>query len=107
MPHYLYHVDYVAEAWKTQVEHPKHRMEAITPVIEKMGGKVVSAYYTFGKDDLIAIVEMPNNEAAAAFAISASAGGAVSNISTTVLMTMDEGYAAIQAAGKVTYAPPK
>jgi uncharacterized protein with GYD domain len=107
MPHYLYHVDYVADAWATQVKNPKHRMETITPVIEKMGGKVICAYYTFGKDDLIAIVEMPSNEASAAFAIAASAGGAVSNIATTVLMTMDEGFKAIQAAAKVAYAPPK
>lgn len=107
MPHYLYHVDYTADAWKTQVNNPKHRMEAIAPVIEKMGGKLISAYYTFGTEDLIAIVEMPSNHEAAAFAIAASAGGAVSNISTTVLMTMDEGFKAIQAAGKVTYAPPK
>lgn len=107
MPHYLYNVDYTADAWKTQVNNPTHRMETIRPVIEKMGGKLISAYYTFGKDDLIAIVEMPSNEASAAFAIAASAGGAVSNISTTVLMTMDEGFAAIKAAGMVTYAPPK
>lgn len=107
MPHYMYHVDYNADSWKTQVNQPKHRMETVTPVIEKMGGKVICAYYTFGKDDLICIVEMPSNEVAGAFAIAASAGGAVSNISTTVLMTMDEGYAAIQQAGKSTYAPPK
>jgi uncharacterized protein with GYD domain len=107
MPHYLYHVDYVADAWKAQVNHPTHRMETITPIIEKMGGKVICAYYTFGTEDLIAIVEMPSNEVSAAFTIAASAGGAVSNISTTVLMTMDEGFKAIQAAGKVNYTPPK
>lgn len=107
MPHYMYHVDYTADAWKAQVANPKHRMEAITPLIEGLGGKLICVYYTFGTEDLIAIVEMPSNHEAAAFAIAASAGGAVSNISTTVLMTMDEGFAAIQGAGKVKYEPPK
>ncbi|MEO8456250.1 MAG: GYD domain-containing protein [Chloroflexota bacterium] len=107
MPHYMYHVDYTADAWKAQVGHPKHRMEAITPMIEGLGGKVICAYYTFGKEDLIAIAELPGAHEAAAFAIAASAGGAVSNISTTVLMTMDEGFKAIQDAAKVGYAPPK
>ncbi|MDP9180201.1 MAG: GYD domain-containing protein [Chloroflexota bacterium] len=107
MPSYLYQVGYTAAAWEEQVKHPKNRMEAIRPVIEKMGGKVIAAYYAFGKDDLILIADMPSNETAAAFAIAAAAGGAVTHLRTTPLMTMDEGVAAMKDAAKSTYAPPQ
>lgn len=106
MPHYMLQVAYTAEAWAAQVKSPQNRMEAIRPVIERLGGKVETAYYAFGEYDLVAIFEFPDNVQAAAFALAAAAGGAVKALKTTPLLTLEEGLAALRAAGGAGYRPP-
>ena len=105
MPHYLLQVGYTPEAWASMVNKPQDRLEAIRPAVEKMGGKVVAGYLTFGKYDIIAILDMPNNVSAAAFAMAVAAGGACNKINTTPLMTTKEGMEAMKKAGASTYKP--
>jgi uncharacterized protein with GYD domain len=100
-------VNYTNESWAEQVKRPNNRLTALKPMVEGMGGKIVACYYTFGKDDVILIVDMPDNVTAAAFSIAAAAGGAVMNVVTTVLMPMDEGVKALKKAATTRYAPPK
>ena len=106
MPHYLLQVSYTPEAWATMAKNPQDRVERVRPAIEGLGGKIVSAYFAFGEDDLIVITEMPDNVAAAAFAISATAGGAVSSLTTTPLLTTAEAVEAMKKAGGTGYKPP-
>ena len=106
MPHYLLQVSYTPEAWATMAKNPQDRVERVRPVIEGLGGKIVSAYFAFGDDDLIVIMEMPDNVSAAAFAISATAGGAVSSLTTTPLLTTAEAVEAMKKAGGTGYKPP-
>ena len=81
------------------VKKPQDRVEAVRPAIEKLGGKLLSGYLAFGKYDLIAITEMPNNVSAAAFSLAVAAGGAVSNLVTTPLMSTKDGI--VTLSGKV------
>jgi len=106
MPSYLYRVGYTPQAWASQVKNPQSRLEAVRPVIEGLGGKVVCAYYAFGEDDVILIADMPDNGSAASFSIAAAAGGAVSHIRTTPLMSTDEALEAVRKAGASGYKPP-
>lgn len=106
MPHYLLQVAYTPESWATMVKNPQDRIALVRPAIEKLGGKIKEGYFAFGEYDLIAIVEMKGNVDAAAFAVSAAAGGAVSKLHTTVLMTMAEGVQAMKRASASTYKPP-
>ena len=106
MPHYLLQVAYTPEAWGTMVKNPQDRIALVRPAIEKLGGKIKEGYFAFGEYDLIAVVEMKNNVDAAAFAVSAAAGGAVSKLHTTVLMTMQEGVSAMKRAAASAYKPP-
>lgn len=106
MPLYLLQVAYTPEAWATMVQKPQDRIEAVTPAVKKLGGRVVDGYYAFGKYDVVAIVQMPDNVTAAAFSISAAAGGAVKAIKTTPLMSRAEGVRAMRTAKKSTYTPP-
>ena len=106
MPSYLYRVGYTAQAWAAQTKNPQNRVEAIRPVVEGLGGKIVATYYAFGDDDIVLIADMPDNTSAAAFSIAAAAGGAVSHIHTTPLMSVDEGMGAIKKAGASSYRPP-
>ena len=106
MARYMFQVAYTAEAWATQVQKAEDRIEAIRPVVRKLGGKIESAYYAFGDDDLVLIANMPDNTSAAALSIAAAAGGAMKSIKTTPLMTIREGMQAMRKAKRSTYTPP-
>ena len=106
MPHYLLQVAYTPDAWATQLKNPQNRIEAIRPAVQGLGGKIECAYISFGEYDVMAVLDMPDNVSAAAFAIAASAGGAVKAAKTTPLMTMEEGIEAMRKAGGAGYRPP-
>ncbi len=106
MPHYMLQVAYTPEAWAAQVKSPQDRVQAIRPAVEKLGGKVEGAWYSFGEYDIMALLEMPDNVSAAAFAVAAAAGGAVKSVKTTPLMTVQEGMEALRKAGGAGYRPP-
>ena len=106
MPYYLLQVCYSHDAWAALVSEPEDRQGAIGPVVKELGGRIVGSWLTFGDYDAIAICEMPDNVTAAAFAMAASAAGAVKTIRTTVLMTADEALEAMRRAGEVGYSPP-
>jgi uncharacterized protein with GYD domain len=108
MTHYLIQVAYTPESWKTQVQSQENVVERISPMVDSLGGKIDTTYYAFGEYDLIALAEFPNDEAAAAFALAATAGGALKAIKTTPLMTVEQGQRAMKTAAEVgaRYRPP-
>jgi uncharacterized protein with GYD domain len=106
MSSYLLQVGYTPEAWASMIAHPHDRLDAVRPVIEKLGGKMVQGWFAFGDYDIVAIVDMPTNVEAAAFSLAAAAGGAVRTIKTTPLMTTAEGIEAMKKAAKSGYKAP-
>jgi len=106
MPHYLIQAAYTSEAWAAMVKNPQDRIEAVRPVVERLGGRFIAGYTSFGEYDIVAIIEAPSNTAAAAFSIAASAGGAVKAFKTTPLMTTQEVMDAARQAGTIGYRPP-
>jgi uncharacterized protein with GYD domain len=103
MPHYLVQVAYTPDAWSHMVKNPVNRTEQIRPMVERLGGKIVGAYMTFGEYDTVSIIELPANTDAAAFAIVASAGGSVRSIKTTPLLTSEEALEALKKAPGIGY----
>ena len=104
MGKYLWQANYVGEGLKGLLkEGGSSRRAVVEKIIDSMGGKLEAFYYAFGKTDLYAIVEMPDNVSVAAFALTVAASGAVT-LKTTVLMTPEE----IDKAAKKTpsYRPP-
>jgi uncharacterized protein with GYD domain len=106
MPHFLTQVAYNEQAWQSLVSNPQNRLDAIRPVIEKLGGRIVSAYFAFGDYDFVLITELPDNVSAAALAIAASAGGACKSVKTTPLMENAEGLEALRKAATSGYRAP-
>ena len=106
MPAYLVQVSYTGDAWATQLSNPTNVLDRVTPIIERLGGKVEAAYYTFGEYDLVAIAQFPDNASAAALSLAASAGGAIEAYRTTPLMAIDEGMEAMRKAAGSGYRPP-
>jgi uncharacterized protein with GYD domain len=104
--HYLLQVAYTPEAWASLLKNPQDRTQVLKPVLEKLGGSFNTAYFAFGEYDIVAIMEMPANIDAAAFAMAAAAGGAIKAIKTTPLMTVEEGISAMKKAARAGYVPP-
>ena len=103
---YLVQVAYTHEAWAVQLHNPLDRREAVSQVVERLGGSIESAYYAFGDYDAILIIEMSDNVSAAAFSLAVSAGGAVKAIKTTPLLTIEDGIAAMRKGADAGYRPP-
>ena len=106
MAKFLVKASYSSEAWATQITNPQNRIEIVGKQMEAMGCKLLDGYLAFGEDDLIIIVEAPDNETAAAMLIKVASSGAINNISTTVLIDPQDGVDAIKKAGDFKYTPP-
>ncbi|HEX3661002.1 MAG TPA: GYD domain-containing protein [Acidobacteriaceae bacterium] len=105
MPSYLLQLSYTSAALAALMEHPQDRIDAVRKPIEKLGGKIDRFYLSFGKYDVVGIVEMPNNVSAAAFSMALGAGGACADVHTTPLMTTEEGMEVMQKAAGCGYKP--
>jgi uncharacterized protein with GYD domain len=106
MPAYLVQASYTSDAWRTQVGNPQSPLDRVRSVVENLGGQIDAIYYTFGDYDIVAIVQFPDNQSAAAFSLAAHAGGAVKAYKTTPLMSIDEGLGAMRKAAGAGYRPP-
>jgi uncharacterized protein with GYD domain len=107
MPHYLLQASYNPEAWAALAKQPEDRTEAIRPIVERLGGKLIQGYLSFGEYDIVAIVEMPNDVSVAAYAMASSGGGAVRVHKTTPLLTPEESKEAMRLAGTAQYRAPE
>ena len=107
MAYYMLQASYTPEAWAKLVKKPQNRLEVVRSAIEKLGGSVEGSWLSFGEHDVVLICKMPDAVSAAAFSISAAAGGALKSAKTTPLLTFEEGQEAMKQAAKSGYRPPK
>jgi len=106
MPFYLTRFNYTPETWARLIEKPEDRRAAAQQYIESVGGKLHGFWYAFGDHDAYSLLEAPDNVSMAAVALAISAGGALSSLQTTVLLTVEETLAALDKARAVKYRPP-
>ena len=106
MAKFLILASYSSEGWKSQVKNPTNRIESLRPSVERLGGKIETAFYAFGEFDIMVIIDFPDNGKAAAWAIAGAAGGALKSLKTVPLMSIEEGVEAMRKAGDIGYAPP-
>jgi uncharacterized protein with GYD domain len=71
---------------------------AVAKLVEAAGGKLEAWYFAFGEDDVVAILDLPDNVAAASLSVAANAAGFI-NLSITPLLTPDEMDKAIEKSG--------
>jgi uncharacterized protein with GYD domain len=106
MPLYLTRFSYTPETWATLIANPEDRQAAARQYIEAVGGTLHWFWYAFGEHDAYTLYEAPDNVAMAANSIAISAGGALSSLHTTALLTVEETLAALHQAALITYRPP-
>jgi uncharacterized protein with GYD domain len=104
MPKFLVRATYTAEGAKGVLKDGgSGRRKAVENALASLGGKLEAFYFTFGDDDAILIIDLPDNEAALAIGMTVGASGAVRS-HTTVLIPIDEVDRA--AKRRVDFRPP-
>ena len=107
MPFYMFQASYTPAALKAMVDNPQDREAAARTVIEAVGGTLHSMFFCLGKEDVVAIIEAPDDIAMAAGSMAIGASGAFSSGATTKLMTSAEAQKAMAGAqaAVAVYAP--
>jgi uncharacterized protein with GYD domain len=90
MPKYLIHASYTREgAEGVRTNGGTSRRDAVAKTAESLGGSLEAFYFAFGDYDAEVIVDLPDNEAAAAVAMTVNAAGGAT-AKTTVLLTPEQ-----------------
>jgi len=90
MPKFLIQAKYTPEGMKGLVQDSASGRRAdVTTAVKALGGKVEAFYYVLGDEDAVAILDLPDNTSAAAFAVATTGTGAV-RVRTTPLLTVEE-----------------
>jgi len=95
---YLLQYAYTPEAWSKQIKEEDGDIGAARKIADKLGGKLVSGWFTFGDYDVVAILEMPDNVTAGAVSVALSAAGYAKAAKTTHLITEGDGVAMLRKA---------
>ena len=104
MPKYLIQARYTTEGIQGIVkDSASGRRADVQAAVTGVGGKVEAFYYAFCDDDVVAILDLPNNIKAAALSLSSSGSGAV-RVRTTPLLTVEEVDQALEI--KLQYRAP-
>ena len=104
MPKYLFSGNYTSKGLEgLRAAGAKSRVDAVTSMIEAMGGRLESLHYAFGDTDVFVIADAPDDESVAALAVVINSSGAVT-VRTTKLLTADQVDEALQRP--VDYRPP-
>ena len=70
---YMFQGRYTAAAIAAMTNKPEDRTEAVQSVTERLGGKLLGFWMSFGEYDYVGICELPDSMAAATFALATSA----------------------------------
>ena len=106
MPKYLFEATYSDEGLVGLAsDGAAKRIRDVKAAAKSLGGKVENFYFSFGDADAILVVDLPDNSAAAAVSMIATAAGTAS-IRTTPLLTVDEMDKSIEKMAKAKYRPP-
>ena len=104
MPKYLFQARYTTEGIQGLVnDSASGRRADVQAAVKALGGNVEAFYYAFGDDDVVSIVDLPDNIKAAALGLTTTGSGAV-RVRTTPLLSVEDMDAALDI--KTQYRAP-
>ncbi len=104
MPKYLIQGSYTRDGLEGLIEDGgTGRRKAVEGLARGVGGSVEAFYFSFGGDDVFAVMDLPDDETAAALAVTIGRSGAV-DVRTSVLLTAEQMDRVLEM--KVDYSPP-
>ena len=71
---FMCYLNWTEQGARAMKDAPK-RYEASRAIVEKLGGRIVSAYVTTGQYDVALTIDMPNGDAMTQFVVSLSSQG--------------------------------
>ena len=86
MAKYILLTNWTEQGIKNVKDSPK-RLDAGKELAKKFGGEIKKAYLTTGHFDMLIVMEMPDDEAAAKFVLNL---GMIGNVRTTTLKAFSE-----------------
>jgi uncharacterized protein with GYD domain len=106
MPLYMFQAAYTPEAWAALTRTPEDRAQVFRTLAGRVGARLLSVYFCFGEYDIVATFEAPDAVTAATLAATVAAAGHLKALTTTPLLTMDEGLEVMRRAGGLSYQVP-
>jgi uncharacterized protein with GYD domain len=104
MPKYLFEANYTPEGVQgLKKAGAASRVAAVSDMCSGLGGSLDSFHFAFGSVDAYVVVDLPDDEAAAAAAFTVGASTAT-RVRTVKLLTVEQADAAIGRS--VAYRPP-
>lgn len=103
---YMVQGTYTAEAWAAMAKNPQDRSIPIREVAQKLGGRLIDAYYCFGEYDVILLVELPDDNAALTISIAGVSPGHLKAYKMTKLFTVEDTMEAMRKAGSLVFQGP-
>ena len=107
MPFYLFQARYAPAAIKAMVDTPQDREAPARKLMEGLGCTLHHMFFCMGSEDVVAIIEAPDDQTVAAGSMIIGASGAFSGGSTTKLLTPAEAVEAMTKAkaASASYTP--
>lgn len=93
---------YTSAAIRGMSAKPEDRSEAVAELFAVAGGRLIGWYLTLGHYDWLIIAEAPDEPTMIAAVLAASAGGSLTDITTTVALNASDTTKAFQRAGELT-----
>jgi uncharacterized protein with GYD domain len=106
MAMYMVQFTYTSEAWDAMVKKPQDRTIPSRDFVQKLGGKLLSLYYSLGEYDGVVLFEIPDDISASAVGLAVKASGIMKENRITRLFTMDEALEAMRKAGSSPFSGP-
>jgi uncharacterized protein with GYD domain len=104
MPKYMVHASYTPEGARGLLKSgASARRKAVEELLATVGGKLETFYFTFGDDDAVLIIDLPDGIAASAIGMAVKASGTVKS-RTTVLISVEDVDQAVKR--EIHFHPP-
>ncbi len=106
MPIYMTQFGYTPEAWASLARNPEDRSAALRGLVESVGGRILSFYYSFGEYDGVVIYEAPDDSATATVVLAAASAGHLKSVRTTTLLTVEDTLEVLGNVGEMAFRGP-
>jgi uncharacterized protein with GYD domain len=94
MPKFMVQVNYTAEGARgLHKDGGSKRREVASNAAKSLGGHMDAFYFSFGKQDVICICDMPDATSMAALSLAVSESGAAETVTTPLLTAEDMDHA--------------
>ena len=108
MPKFVSLFSLTSDTLARMIEHPEDRRGPVGRAAEAAGGRLEADSWMFGQYDGLAIVEMPDSAAEAAFVLAVTSSGVFARVETHELIEADDLVGILQQAQALrpSYRPP-